>query len=430
MDDSNSHDPRFGRTAPTWEVELLISGVAVFAMLQLPGWLDDRMFALSPRLNDDWRIVVMLSYFYSKSAAVVLAVTFALHLLLRAQWIALVGMHSVYPQGIRLERMKMGPIQRAVEEQEAAGSTEDAIERADNRASVVFAIGVSVALMIVFVCVSFCGGLLLVNLLTQVFQWRVDPLGVMAVVFAALMLPFMAAAAVDHAYAKRLVPGTRPHRVVSDVLRFYTRIGMGRRNNHIIALLTSNGGERRMMALVVGSMLLAIVGVAASYVAMRESSAFGNYGQFPDGDARVVNPAHYDDRRNPARAAALPYLQSAVIEGPYLSLVVPYRPDRVEAAMRKQCAHAASLENDALAMARLACLQALHPVTLDGKPVADLAYAATRDARTNRPALLAMIDVRALPAGRHELRITRPPRADRPGKDRPDPGFDTIPFWR
>lgn len=78
-------------TARTWEVELLISGVAVFAMLQLPGWLDDGMFALSPRLNDDWQIVVKLSYFYAKSAAVVLAVTFALHLLLRAQWIALVG---------------------------------------------------------------------------------------------------------------------------------------------------------------------------------------------------------------------------------------------------------------------------------------------------------------------------------------------------
>ena len=41
-------------TTPTWEVELLISGVAVFAMLQLPGWLDDGMFALAPRLGAAW----------------------------------------------------------------------------------------------------------------------------------------------------------------------------------------------------------------------------------------------------------------------------------------------------------------------------------------------------------------------------------------
>ena len=51
--------------------------------------------------------------------------------------------------------------------------------------------------------------------------------------------------------------------------------------------------------------------------------------------------------------------------------------------------------------------------------------------RTDRPALLAMIDVRELPRGRHEIRIARPPRSDRkPDKDKPDPGYDVIPFWR
>src|SRR5690606_17387470 len=154
------------RTTPTWEVELLISGVAVFAMLQLPGWLDDRMFALEPRLDEDWRIVLALSYFYAKSAAVVLAATFAMHLMLRAQWIALVGVHSVYPQGIRLDRLRMGPIQRSIET-ERQGTTEAAIERADNRSSVAFAIGVSVALIIASVCVIFCCLLVLATLSTQ-----------------------------------------------------------------------------------------------------------------------------------------------------------------------------------------------------------------------------------------------------------------------
>lgn len=429
MDNDSIPDRILARTARTWEVELLISGVAVFAMLQLPGWLDDAMFALAPRLGEHWRMVLMLSYFYAKSAAVVLGVTFVLHLLLRAQWIALVGMDSVYPQGIRLERLRMGPIQRAVEE-EVPDSAADAIERADNRASVVFAIGVSVAQMLVFVCVYFCGALLLVTLLSQTLGLDMDPLPVMFVVFAGLMAPFMAAATLDHALAGKLQPGGPAHRVVAATLRFYRRIGMGRRNNRIIALLTSNGGERRMMGVVVGSMVVAIVGVAAGYVAMRDAAAYGNYGRFPDGDARRIDPAHYDDRRNAARADALPYVQSMVIHDPYLELVVPYRPDRIEAAMRAGCAHAEALEGEAQAAARLACLQALHPVTLDGEPVATLEYELTRDPRTDRPALVAMIDLRAQPAGRHELRIARPPRVDGPRRERPDPGFDRIPFWR
>src|SRR5690606_8049809 len=82
-------------TTPTWEVELLISGVAVFAMLQLPGWLDANYFALRPRLAEVWLQPLSPLHMYLKGAAVILAVTFVLHLICRAHWIALVGMSSV-----------------------------------------------------------------------------------------------------------------------------------------------------------------------------------------------------------------------------------------------------------------------------------------------------------------------------------------------
>jgi len=430
MDNANLPDPIFDRTARTWEVELLISGVAVFAMLQLPGWLDDRVFALEPRLGDDWRPVLLLSYFYAKSAAVVLAVTFAMHLLLRAQWIALVGMHSVYPRGVLLERLRMGPIQRAIEEARPE-STEDAIERADNRASVVFAIGVSIAFILGSICVFFCGSLLLVTGVTQALGWRVDPFVTMMLVFAVVMLPFLLAVGIDQGFAGRLRPGGALHRATHAVLSFYTRIGMGRRNNRIIALLTSNGGERRMLAVVFGAMIAAIIGVSLSFAAMRATSVVGSYGLFPDTQALRIDPAHYDDQRNPARDDALPFVQSNVITGPYLELVVPYRPNRAGAAMRKTCAQPKGLTGDGLAKARLDCLQALHAVTLDGQALADLHYEVASDPRTDRPALMAMIDVRSLAKGRHELHVARPPRGNRaPDPDNPDPGFHRIVFWR
>lgn len=430
MESANNPDPIFERTARTWEVELLISGVAVFAMLQLPGWLDDRVFELEPRLGDDWRTVLLMSYFYAKSAAVVLAVTFAMHLLLRAQWIALVGMHSVYPGGVLLERLRMGPIQRAIE-QARPESTEDAIERADNRASVVFAIGVSIAFIIGAICFFFCGSFLLVTGLSQALDWSVDPFKMMMLVFAVVMIPFLGATSIDQGFAGRLRPGGPVHRATHAVLRFYTRIGMGRRNNRILALLTSNGGERRMLALVFGAMIAAIVGVLVAFAAMRASGLVGSYGLFPDIPALRIDPAHYDDQRNPARDDALPFVQSSVVTGPFLQLVVPYRPNRAGEAMRKTCTQAKGLTGDGLAMARLACLHQLHAVTLDGMPLADLHYEIASDPRTDRPALLAMIDVRSLAKGRHELRVARPPRGNRaPDPDNPDPGFHRIVFWR
>ncbi|HSD17808.1 MAG TPA: hypothetical protein VLC71_11195 [Thermomonas sp.] len=430
MDNANIPDRILARTAPTWEVELLISGVAVFAMLQLPGWLDDRMFAMEPRVDNDWRMVLSLAYFYAKSAAVVLAVTFALHLLLRAQWIALVGMDSVYPQGVRLDKLRMGPIQRGIEEA-LPDSTADAIERADNRASVVFAIGVSVALIIASVCVTFCGLLLLAILASQALGWTVEPLSMLLGVFLLILGPFLAASAVDHLWGARLRKGDPSHRALSAVLRFYTRIGMGRSNNRIVAILSSNGGERKIMAVVVGVMIAAILWVFAAYYFMRNGSGPGSYGYFPRSDGIAIEPANYDDQRDPGRDRPVPYVQSTVVTGPYLRLVVPYRPTRDEAAMRASCGHADALADGPRATARLACLSALHAVALDGRAVEGLRYEVASDPRTDRPALLAMIDVRDLPRGRHELRVARPLRADaRPGKDAPDPGYDRIPFWR
>ena len=80
------------RTTPTWEVELLISGIAVFAMLQLPGWLDDALLRLAPRFETNLSAPLQIMHMYLKSAALILATTFSIHLLLRARWIALVGM--------------------------------------------------------------------------------------------------------------------------------------------------------------------------------------------------------------------------------------------------------------------------------------------------------------------------------------------------
>ena len=61
----------------------------------------------------------------------------------------------------------------------------------------------------------------------------------------------------------------------------------------------------------------------------------------------------------------------------------------------------------------------------------NLQYDVASDSRTDRPALLAMIDIRSLNAGRHELMVARPP-AEGSRRDEKDPGnrYYHIPFWR
>jgi len=417
-----------GHTTPTWEVELLISGVAVFAMLQLPGWLNDRLMFLLPRFEDSLRASLIMVFSYSMGAAVILAATFALHLLLRAYWIALVGMHSVYPDGIRWERLRMGPIERQVM-QHRDGDFAAMVERADNRASVVFATGVALATILLVLTVLVVGLFAAGMTIAMALRWQVHAERVLLIGIAIVLGPSLLISLLDRRWGARLPEGNPLRRLIAAGFNLYARFGFANKGG-VLGMLSSHHGRWRVQAIATAAIAVCLCGAMFGQLAMRAPERLGSYAGFPRFDKHTVNmvdAAYYDDQRDPLRSRMVPFIQSAEIDGHYLRLTVPYQPDRDAAAMRRTCPAAAKIDDaDARAAATLHCLAALHPVTLDGKPVAGLRYDAGSDAQTERPALVAMIDVRALAAGRHELAIAdASPAGDDPSLS--DPWV--IPFW-
>lgn len=410
-------------TTPTWEVELLISGVAVFAMLQLPGWLDDRWFALAPRLDATWSGSLVPVYIYAKAASLILAATFVLHLLLRARWIAQVGMHSVHPDGIRWERLRLGPVQRDIEER-LYGSAEASMDRADNLATTVFAIGVTLASLLLTIMTLLLATFAVLYAIGQWIAWKQPVFAITVWVTALLFLPMVFASRIDRAAGASL--GGRSRRLLGALFRFYGALGFGRGRNPTLALAMSNAGRTRTTLLVMSLILVAYCTVLFSYKAERDPSRLGDYALFPRAPGLVgIDAAHYDDTRNPARDRALPYVQSVVITGPYVRLTVPYRPTSDGDALQHGCTGLPRPPTER-AVATLACLHRLHPVRLDDQPL-DVRYEAGSDPRTDRPALVAMIDVRMLAPGRHELQVGGAPTAS---SSVPSEAVDRIPFWR
>jgi hypothetical protein len=419
-------------TTPTWEVELLISGAAVFAMLQLPGWLDARILDLMPRFAPDQGAALLLVYFYMKSATIVLAVTFALHLTLRAHWIALVGMHSVYPDGVHWERLRMGPVRRAIGRKLDAGATAT-IEKADNRATTVFAFGVLMGMSLLLLGLAVLLIFAVTSVLTALTGYQVDAIYTFSAIFLVTFAPLWLAWAVDRWYGTRLRADGAARRALERVFGFYTRIGL-LRGFSTSYLLASHGGDRRLHVLTMAVIFPVLALVLFGWSNLQAPERLGDYALFPQAavdSARGVDTAHYNDQRDPTRSPAVPYVQSAVIDGPYARLVVPYEPSRDAAALRSGCAGSLSIaDGDDRAAAVLDCLAALHPVSLDGKPLPSLRYDAASDPRTERPALQAMIDVRALAPGRHELRVARAPPLQGKDHKHDKAAAYTIPFWR
>ena len=418
-------------TTPTWEVELLISGVAVFAMLQLPGWLDDRIFALLPRFDSEWAGMLVLLYAYLKSAALILAITFILHLTLRAHWIALVGMHSVFPEGVHWERLRLGPIRRSFAQTRLSPAS-TLIERADNRATVVFALGVMLGSLLL--AITLVAGLLFGAF--AALQWatdiRPDALPLLGIAVGVFLLPFLAAHLLDRRFGASLGATSWQRRAVTRVYEAYARVGVGR-NAYLWTLVSSRVGEVRLLLLVYSIVLPVAACAVLNLIMLNYPGWLGNYAAFPyfATGSHSVNAANYDDQRNAARGKAVPFIQSAIVTDPYLRLVVPYQPERDNYALQRSCAPMLALiDEQARDEGTLACLTRLHAVSLDGKPLTALRYESGSDARAGRPALVAMIDVRALAPGRHELVVMRAPKSPR-DKDRHDQTSRyVIPFWR
>lgn len=443
----------------TWELELLISGAVVFALLQLPGTVDEWFLAAEHRIGAGMESLLFLSYYVSKLILYTLIGAFLAHLVARALWVGLIGLDSVFPEGARWDRVESGPIQKRVR-RERAIPIADAIERADAVASVIFSAAFAIVLM-----------LLLVGVLSAVFGAAALAVGVwlgedsVSPVFWTLyflfFLPPALAQIADKALERRVAPGGRAARLIESLLRGYYRAAgpIARISDVITTTLSTNMPRYRGT----GAMIVAL-GVLVAIFLVRDvligsgALRMDGYAHFPDFDGPdAVLPMLYDDMASEDRPFSdAPSIQSAVVSGRWVRLFMPVAAARLSETVEAWCpgvepVHDAGLrltrrprEDEATERQRaaeevIACLEGLVRVELDGEPVAaDLLF--HEHPRSGRRGLLALLSTVGLPPGRHVITLHRLPRAqDAPGREASESDEDedddgpampwTIPFW-
>ncbi|HEX4852642.1 hypothetical protein [Arenimonas sp.] len=422
------------RTTPTWDMELLISGATVFGLLQLPALTDRFMFNMSNGSAMELGGLVMALWVYAKFALLTLIGTFIAHLALRGHWVALVGLNSVYPGGIRWENMakRMGP--HYIEaSRDKCGEMSELIEQADNRASRVFGVGFGLAVVMLMPMVIVTLGAALI----WIFLALGGPRGnatfyAVVAVFLLLFLPFGALVAWDRRRGARAPAGSREARWLQRGFRFYVALGFNRGNNPLLMLFVSNEGGRLTGWLVGITMALMMAVVSYQAFAARVGWGFGDYPGLPDDRVMTPNtllPMHYASQRGDAVILVPPpYIPDPLVRGPYLRVFIPYLPSRHTLGMQRRCPDALARDDAGGDRARLDCLARILDLRIDGQPAA-VPLDAAEDPQTGQRGLLAMIPVSGLAAGRHELTVMPPT-----GKERAPVDADTkpyrIPFWR
>lgn len=427
MTDETVHDiPK--RTTPTWDMELLISGATAFGLLQVPALIDSwAIWALTENQVEVQQFLFTLTL-YMQFSVLTLIITFLLHLLMRGYWVALVGMHSVYPEGVRWDHFrKSSPVatERLLKKTADFGTL---IEAADNRATWVFGFGFGLALVMVWP-VLLVGTLSVILLIAQKFEWPMGPISVgFWIVFAVLILPIVVVGFIDRVFGEKWLAEDRT-RTLERVYRFYHRIGMSRAQNPLLAIATSQGKSNSTTTIIVIAVSIIMLGVSASTVmrmAAFESGAFDGLPAMNAGGKHELFQSHYGDLRDKSGTANSPFIPARVVRGDYLPLFVPYRPIMMNRVLAKECPESL-LPSARDAGDGLRCMARLLDVHLDNQSLAIELFAATDGASGQRGAV-AMIDIAALPRGRHVLKLNRLQKRDDdvPPEDR----VHVIEFWR
>ena len=151
----------------SWNPELIISGFALYATLQLPDWIEQLYnqyyfhFQTDSSAGNEYLPILISAVLMSITQ--ILSIAFITHFILRAFWVGYLGVLSVYPQGIDFESISTyGDYgkNKLKEKMENLDSLALKLERAS---SVVFALAIVVVLQLIGICLVYFSFALLHN---------------------------------------------------------------------------------------------------------------------------------------------------------------------------------------------------------------------------------------------------------------------------
>jgi hypothetical protein len=423
----------------TRELELLISAGLIFALMQLPGVLDDWWRHTTIHVGGPSFGTVFVIYYVSKLVAYGLIVAISVHFLLRGFWVAVMGLRSVFPHGINQEKVETGEIFRKFHENRLL-SLEEIEHRADRIAASIFAF--VFLFLILFVILTFWAALAGLVALAVMKITHNDRLG-MPVVLASFVV-FVALqsfiASVDKTSRKRPV-SPRVEKTALKLLEWLYYPTFSFIYAPVFLTFTSNTSRRKMNILLVGFLYAMIAIFMLSVFSSRGIIGFDSYAYYP-AQAREaqLRAIHYDNLRGENVSANEPSIQSDIVTDPYLRLFVPYDAQEDNKRMRAHCPDVEPLRGEGffflrrgkIPPARIAelerCFDRVYQLALDGKPLVQPGFVFYRHPQSGVAGRLALVPVGSLAAGKHLLTVRHTPLPGVKKDEEADEYY--IPFWR
>lgn len=389
----------------SWEPEILISGIVLLALTQVPRLLDQVHFWLEERTS--------MFYFYSsdvddifisalKVSTYWLMTGLIFHLVLRSVWVSFVGLSYTFPEGIKLEKLKMKPwFHRRLQK---LPDFKSSVVRLENICSAMYAIAfllvmatISLVLFLIFVTLI---GVVLITIWPALAatDGAVDKIMSLLVLFTALpyLIDFLTLG-----WLKR-IPGF--WRVYRYVYRFMGAITFAGLYRGIYYGLITNIGRWKVFALI-----FVYVGLTAFMVVSQAKLASDSSSLMDTHLGLATMDGYYRDTQ-PARYSTWAHIQSQTIDNGVLELFLVHKTQMETVVYRNCDSLEIVLASEQLsyfdqAKKKLACLKELYMLKIDGETV-ELGEAYFRElSHTGQMGLSTWIDVAHLERGHHVLEV-------------------------
>jgi hypothetical protein len=424
----------------TRELELLISAGLVFALLQLPQWLDDWWMRTSVHVGGSAFGTVFSLYYAGKLVAYGLIVAIAAHFLLRGFWVAIMGLRTVFPSGIDHEKLDQGPVFRRFYSERLM--TLDALEeRVDRFAASIFAFVFLFLFIFLMMSVWAMVAWVLAFIVMRITGTDRMVLPIIVTVFALYVGLQSFAASVDKMAKKRRVPAWA-EKLALRIMKWMYYISFNFLYAPVFFTFASNTSKRKTTVILV-TFLYSMIGIfMLSVFYSRGILGFDSYAYYPaQARAHQLRPMHYDNLRDGNVPAEEPSIQSDVVEGPYLRLFVPYDAREDNKRMHALCPGVRPFREEGFFMASrrtkipdarvaeiAACFERVYQIELDGRRIEKPGFVFYRHPQGRVAGRLALLPLSSLPPGRHMLTVRHTPLPG-PKKDEEADEF-FIPFWR
>ncbi len=395
----------------TDELELIISSLTIFALFSIPGWLFDKIADIYTHLSTSLAIASTVGITLLAGTSFGLAACFVVHLMARAYWVGLIGLRTVFPDGINWSKTPgLGPLSRQYY-RDTLPDLDTVIQNTDRLASSLFAV-----ISMLTLSVLWFGTILIVILVVSGAvgaRFGLTNAGI-GIGTAVLLMVFLGIPIIVYLLDRQLasrVPRLRDSRVFAGLVRFLSRIaGFAYPQRLVLPVQLTLQSNTRPLAFFVALTLSIIVIVVVGNMRAVAWQNFTLSGEFTYLDTAQVQEGlrstYYEDMPSPLdRLRGWPRVDSFNQSGSFVRLFLPYQPLRDNLVLDHLCGSAEEAPDP------VACLRQLWTVAIDGRPVSMADFEPAERADLRMRGLIGLVPLTGLEPGLRRIEVLWNPGA-------------------